>query len=311
MRGTVALVRVLMGAAVVASWPVALSAQPTATRPDPDAPPALRQADDPHRHDQATPQTPTAPPAQPSDEHAGHLAIQPLTPIPQITDADRAAAFPDVAADAAHRGIHSLVLFDQLEWQTAESTDGLNWDGKGWIGGDRNRLWFRTEGGTEDWRLGDAEAHLFYGRAFARWWDLVVGVRQDIRPGPARTWAAVGVQGLAPYWLQVEATGYVSQDGQAALRLKAEYELLLTSRLVLQPLVEVNLYGKANGAHGTGTGLGTTDIGLRLRYELRRELAPYIGLTWVNDFGDADDRAEAARDNPARRRFVAGIRLWH
>ena len=118
------------------------------------------------------------------------------------------------------------------------------------------------------------------------WWGVVVGVRQDVRPGSAQTWIAFGVQGLAPYWFEVEATGYVSDGGQTAVRLEAEYELLLTNRLVVQPLIEVNVYGKSNVARGIGAGLSDTDIGLRLRYEFRREVAPYIGVTWRNAFGE-------------------------
>ena len=181
----------------------------------------------------------------------------------------------------------------------------------GWIGGDRDRLWFRTEGRADDGRLGDAEAHLLYGRAVARWWDVVVGLRQDVRPGPAQSWAAFGVQGLAPYWFEVEATGYVSDGRQTAVRLEAEYEMLLTNRLVLRPLVELNLYGKSNVERGIGAGLSTTEVGLRMRYEFRRELAPYVGVTWNHLFGETRDLARASGDTVGGLRLVAGVRLWY
>ena len=151
---------------------------------------------------------------------------------------------------------------------------------------------------------------MFYGRAFARWWDVVVGLRQDIRPGPAQTWAAFGVQGLAPYGFEVEATAYISDGGQTAARLEAEYELLLTNRLVLQPLVEVNVYGKSNAERGIGAGLGSADAELRVRYEFRREFAPYVGLAWKQRFGQTADFAPAAGATAAGFRFVAGLRLW-
>ena len=207
--------------------------------------------------------------------------------------------------------VYTLLLLDQLEWQGDQSEGGMNWDAKGWVGGDRNRLWFRFEGQSEDGRLGDAEAHLFYGRSVARWWDVVVGVRQDVQPGPAQTWAAFGVQGLGPYWFEVEATGYASDGGQTAVRLEAEYELLLTNRLVLRPLAELNLNGKSNVGRGIGAGLSSTDVGLRLRYEVRREVAPYIGVTWNHTFGETRDLAEASGDAVSRMRFVAGLRLWY
>ena len=255
---------------------------------------------------------PTASAEHTTHERAGQEQTKPTTPIPPITEADRAAAFPDVEPHAiGDNAVYTFVLLDQLEWQGDQSADGLNWDAKGWVGGDRNRLWFRTEGQADDGSLDDAEAHVLYGRAIARWWDVVVGVRQDVRPGPAQTWAAFGVQGLAPYWFEVEATGYVSDGGQTAVRLEADYELLLTNRLVLRPLGEFNLYGKSNAERGIGAGLSSTDVGLRMRYEVRREFAPYIGVTWNNTFGETRELAEASGDAVSRLRLVAGLRLWH
>ena len=245
-------------------------------------------------------------------KRAGQEQIEPTTPIPPITEADRAAAFPDVEPHAiGDNAVYTFVLLDELEWQGDRSAGGLNWEAKGWVGGDRNRLWFRAEGQADDGALDDAEAHVLYGRAIARWWDVVVGVRQDMRPGPAQTWAAFGVQGLAPYWFEIEATGYVSDGGQTAVRLEADYELLLTNRLVLRPLVEFNLYGKSNLERGIGSGLSSTDVGVRMRYEVRREFAPYVGVTWHNSFGETRELAEASGDAASRLRLVAGLRLWH
>jgi copper resistance protein B len=233
-------------------------------------------------------------------------------PIPPLTDTDRAAAFPDLEFHAmSHNAVHTFVLLDQLEWQGNQSESGMNWDAIGWIGGDRNRLWFRTEGEFDEGRLDNAEAHLLYGRAFARWWDVVVGVRQDVRPGPTQTWGAFGVHGLAPYWFEVEATGYVSNNGQTAAHVKVTSELLVTNRLILQPLVEVNLYGKSTVERGIGAGLSSTDISLRLRYEFRREMAPYIGVTWKHTFGKTRDLAKASGHTVSRVQFVAGLRLWY
>lgn len=186
----------------------------------------------------------------------------------------------------------------------------MNWDSKGWVAGDLNCFWFRTEGEGENGDLGDAEAHALYGRAIARWWDLVVGLRQDVRPGPGRTWAAVGIQGLAPYWFEVEATAYIGESGRTHLRLESEYELLLTNRLVLQPLVEVDIYGKSDPARGLGAGVSTLDAGLRLRYEIRRELAPYVGVTWNRKFFGTADLAKAEGEDISGTRFAVGVRVW-
>lgn len=236
---------------------------------------------------------------------------QPATPIPPVTDGDRAAAFPDVEAHAMQdSAVHAFVLVDQLEWHGGDTHEGPSWDSTGWIGGDQNRLWFRTEGDVDGGHFGETEAHVLYGRAFARWWDVVVGLRQDARPGPAQSWLAVGVQGLAPYWFEIEATAYIGTGGRTAARLVAEYELLLTNRLVLQPVVEFNLFGKTDVERGFGAGLSTVDGELRLRYEIRREFAPYIGIRWRDTFGDTSRLAAAAGESAGSRRLVAGLRFW-
>ena len=306
MRGAAVRSFVIAGAVLAAAWPASSYAQPTAT---PRAAPAQLTAEAHPQHDPRHPE-PT-PPQEPPSTAAGQTT-QPLTPIPTLTDADRAAAFPDVEGHTLQdNALHAFVLFDQLEWQAIETGGGLNWDAKGWLGRDRDRLWFRTEGHADDGRLGDAEAHLLYGRAVARWWEVVVGLRQDVRPGPSQSWLAFGVQGLAAYWFDIEATVYLSNAGQTAARLEAEYEVLLTNRLVLQPLIEVDLYGKSNAARGIGAGVSDVDVGLRMRYEFRREFAPYVGVTWTRTFGKTTDFAEAAGETAAGLRFVAGLRLWY
>jgi len=228
-----------------------------------------------------------------------------------VTDADRAAAFPDVGGHPAHdRAINYFVLFDQLEWQSVDGGDSGAWDTKGWIGGDRDRFWFRTEGDVRDARFVATQTHVLVGRAIARWWDIVAGVRQDVRPGPAQTWAAVGIQGLAPYWFDVQATAYIGASGRTHFRVETEYDLLVTNRLVIQPLLETEIYGKDDPEHRFGAGLATVDLGLRLRYEIRREFAPYIGLVWSGKFFGTADQAEAAGETPPGTRLSIGLRTW-
>lgn len=232
--------------------------------------------------------------------------------IPPVTDEDRAAAFPELNGQhTVHDdAVHYYVLFDQLEWQMGDGATAGSWDNKGWIGKDVNRFWFRTEGEAEDGDLGEAQAHALYGRAIHRWWDLVVGVRQDFRPGPQRTWAAVGIQGLAPYWFEVEATAYIGEAGRTHFRVETEYELLFTNRLILQPLVELELYGKSDPERGIGAGLSSGEAGLRLRYEFRREFAPYIGVTWNRKFFGTADFAEAAGEDEGGAKLALGVRVW-
>jgi copper resistance protein B len=270
-------------------------------------------------------QTPSTPPSG-ADPHAGHAQQKPAEPsapegspsaqdlpsfIPPITDEDRKAAFPDVAGHAVHdRGIHYFVLLDQLEWQAAGAGAGMNLDSKGWVGRDRDRIWIRAEADREDGRVGEAQAHVLYGKQFSRWWDVVAGIRQDFRPGPAQTWAAVGIQGLAPYWFEIEATGYAGAGGRTHARIEVEYELLVTNRLIVQPLLEVEVFGKSDPERGVGAGLSTTEAGFRVRYEWRREVAPYAGVVWANKWGKTADFADAAGDDTGGARFVSGLRLW-
>jgi len=259
-------------------------------------------------------QVPAASPTDTGNEarDGGAIASQePLTPIPALTDEDRAAAFPDLGVHTTHsRKLYAYVLFDQLEWQSGNESQTVNWDNMGWIGGDVNRLWFRTEGEGGEGRLQEAEAHLLYGRAFSRWWDFVAGIRQDIRPDPAQTWAAAGIQGLAPYFFELEATAYLGNAGRTQARVEAKYEMLITNRLILQPRGEINLVGKSDPERGVGSGLSTTDAGLRLRYELRREFAPYVGITWNQKYGGTADFARTAGEPTGGARLTVGIRMW-
>ena len=185
-----------------------------------------------------------------------------------------------------------------------------SWSNTGWVGGDVNRVWFRTEGDGADGRMDDARVHVLYGRAVARWWNVVAGVRQDVQPG-AQTWLAVGVQGLAPGLLRGRGDGVSVRrrpDGRPSRR--SEHDLLVTNRIVLQPVIEVDVYGKPNASLGVGSGVSTGEAGIRLRYQFTREFAPYVGVSWVRAFGDtADLPAEHGTANGAPR-LVTGVRVW-
>jgi len=293
-----ATLRVTLAVGTLAvGWPAGAAARPSPAQQD-------HAAHQEHEAQEAV---------EPAREHATPQDARSLAEeagLPAITDADRAAAFPDVGSHAVHdSAVHSFVLLDQLEWRGGED-GGANWDNRGWIGYDRDRFWFRTEGETAGGRLEDAEAHVLYGRAFARWWDVVAGVREDVRPGPSRTWAAIGIQGLAPYWFELEATAYVGASGRTQVRIEGEYELLLTNRVILQPRVEMDLSGKADPERALGSGLNRIEVGLRLRYEIRRELAPYLGLIWTRTSGGTADFARAAGREVGETRLAGGLRFW-
>jgi copper resistance protein B len=255
-------------------------------------------------------------PAQPMDHSAmGHdtpmPSDQPRQPIPPLTEADRIAAFPDVAGHPAHdKRIQKFVLLDRLEGWNADDGNGFTWETLGWLGTDLNRFWLRSEGDRVDDRIESADVEVLYGRSIARWWDVVAGVRHDFGAGPSQTFVAIGVMGLTPYKFDVEGTAYIGESGQTAARFEADYDTLLTNRLILQWLVEADLYGKDDPRRGIGSGLSTVEAGLRLRYEFTRKFAPYIGVAWERAYaGTADFRrneGEAIDDT----RVVAGFRIW-
>lgn len=203
----------------------------------------------------------------------------------------------------------SMTLLDELEWQEIDDHAAVHWDGRFWYGDDYNKAWLRSEGTRV---AGEYEglAELLWDRVVSRWWHVQAGVRHDLGEGPSRTWAAFGVQGLAPYRFEVEATVYVGEQGRTAARFSGEYELLITQRLILQPKIEFDLYGKDDPRNGIGSGLAESELGLRLRYELRRELAPYVGLVWTRSFGETADFARAEDRDEDDLLFVAGLRVW-
>jgi copper resistance protein B len=233
------------------------------------------------------------------------------TLIPVLTDADRAAAFPDVAGHKVHdSAINSYFLLDQLEYQDADDGSTLAWDASGWIGGDINRLWLRSEGERTNGVTEHAELQALYGHAIGPWWDVVAGVRQDFKPESPQTWAALGIQGMPLYALETQATAFVGENGQTAARLEGEYDILLTNRLILQPTAEMNFYGKNDPERGVGSGLANTEVGLRLRYEIIRQFAPYIGVSWSRAYGNTADLVRDEGGDVEEARLVAGIRMW-
>ena len=207
-----------------------------------------------------------------------------------------------------------LLLLDQLEYRANDGEDTFNWDGIGWVGGDYQRLWIKTEGDVGlDTGDGEAELQLLYGKLISPFFDLQAGVKYDqvysSDGGPARASGVIGIQGLAPYIFEVDASVFVSQDGDVSARLGAEYQLLLTQRLVLQPELETNLAIQDVEEFGVGSGLNDIELGLRLRYEISRQFAPYAGVNWTRKFGDTADFAEEEGESTDNFALVGGLRL--
>lgn len=234
------------------------------------------------------------------------LAAAPL--LAQHRQAEANALDPEAIADAAEEArremggqVISFVQADRLEYQTDGDAGRFLWEGQAWVGTDFNRLWVKTEGERDnvDGRTEDAEIQALYSRPISSYFDVQAGVRQDFTPGARRTFGVIGVQGLAPYWFEIDTALFISQDGDLSARFETEYDLRFTQRLILQPRAEVNLAFQDVPRLAVDAGLTAFEGGARLRYEFKREVAPYIGVSWDHVAGE-----------PNRFSFVTGLRLW-
>ncbi|WP_299347026.1 copper resistance protein B [uncultured Pseudoxanthomonas sp.] len=269
-------------------------------------------------HDHAQHAPPASEPAVEQDEHARHSAHDhaamstPHEPVPPVTAEDLKAAFPDIDHHAMEHApaFNSKVTFNRLEAWDADEGTGQAWEGSAWFGTDTDRLWLRSEGERVGGHTESADLEVLYGRSVSPWWDVVAGVKQDFKPGDARTWAAVGVQSMAPYRFEVSATAYVGEGGQVAANVEAEYTLRITNRLILQPLVEVDVAARDDIEYGIASGFTGIETGLRLRYEVTRRFAPYVGVVHERALGDTADLKRSAGESTRDTRVVAGIRVW-
>ena len=202
------------------------------------------------------------------------------------------------------------VLFDNLEAVRSGGNNSGAYDVLARFGRDYNKLVLKAEGEVASGKLQDARTEALWSHAISTFWDTQLGVRHDSGVGPNRTWLAFGVQGLAPYWFEVDAAAYVGSGGRTALRLGAEYELLVTQRLIVQPRIEANFYGKSDATRGIGKGFSDLTTGVRVRYEFSRQFAPYVGVEWANQFGETADLRRAAGEPTRSTRYVAGVRFW-
>jgi copper resistance protein B len=199
---------------------------------------------------------------------------------------------------------------DRLESVSTRNNTAMTYDWQAWYGQTYDRALIRAEGEIEDGKFKDARNELLWAHAITAYWDSQLGIRYDSGKGTDRGWLAFGVQGLAPYWLYVEATAYVNEQGRTAFRFETEYDLLLTQKLILQPRVEMNFYSQRDDSRDVSSGLSNLEAGLRLRYEFRREIAPYVGVEWASRFGSAADNMRASGKDAEEARLVAGVRFW-
>lgn len=203
-----------------------------------------------------------------------------------------------------------MLSFDQLEAKQGHDGNAQAWEIEGSYGRDLDKLWVRTEGDVSAGKIQEGDAEAFWYHGISTYWGRQLGVRHDFGVGPQRNWAAFGVEGIAPYFFKVQATGYVGSQGRTAARFRADYEVLFTQRLILQPELEANLYGKDDPQRRIGSGLSDIQFGLRLRYEIKRQFAPYIGINFVDRIGTTADFARQDHQHVFDRQIVAGVRVW-
>jgi copper resistance protein B len=273
------------------------STMPGMTMPAPKPVPAT-DPDCPPEHAAMGHCTPAAPKSGNGTAPPVGNAPAPAAPAPTYADRIWGADAMQASREALRRehggGTFSQIMVDIAELQIRDGRDGFRWEGEGWFGGDVDRLVVKSEGeGSFGRRLDDAEVQALYSRAVGPYFNLQGGVRQDIRSG-SRTYAAVGVEGLAPYWFEVEAHAFVSTGGDVLGRVSASYDQRITQRLILQPRAELNF------AAQDGAGLSDAELDLRLRYEIKREFAPYVGVSWASA---DDDRRDGFN-------LVFGVRAW-
>jgi copper resistance protein B len=239
-------------------------------------------------------------PAPPMDHYADRM----FSPI-EMTRA-RSAMMHESGGQTTYQ-----VMFNLAEFQAHEGHNGYRWDGQAWIGGDINRLWLKSEGeGAFREGVDGAEVQALYSRAVGPYFNLQGGVRHDFRPSPTRNYATIGFEGLAPYMFEVEGALFLSTRGELLGRLEGYYDQRITQRLILQPRVEFNLSAQDVPENRIGAGLTDAELGLRLRYEITRQFAPYIGVSYLAQAGRTADFTRARGKDPQTTSFVAGVRFW-
>jgi copper resistance protein B len=292
---------------------------------DPHAGHKMPAAPDPHAGHDMSPVPDAAVP--PGDPHAGHnmvtpsngeiigTAPAPVPPTDHAADAvwGAAAVAPSRAALRREHGgfTGSMILFNIAEYQARKGGDGYRWEGEAWFGGDINRFVFKTEGeGDVRGSLEKVEVQALYSRAIDPWWNLQAGIRYDIQPEPQRAYATLGFEGLAPYWFKAAGALFLSNKGELLGRIEGFYDQRITQRLIVQPRAEIDASAQSIPEIGVGAGLTDIEIGLRLRYEIAREFAPYIGVEWSAKLGKTAQFARDAGEPASGVNYVAGIRFW-
>lgn len=252
--------------------------------------------------------------------NAAPVADQPgsasAPPVPTDHAAD-AIFGSDVMANSRRQLVDEIkftgfvIGMDMLEYRAGKGDDHYAFEGGAWFGGDIDRAVVDWSGeGAFGESPESIEVDAYWRHAINPWFNLQLGARHDFRPDPERTYALVGIQGLAPYWIEVEAQAFVSDKGDVHLRGTAAHDMRLTQRLVFEPEVELDVAMQDVPELGIGSGLEKFELSGRLRYEIERNFAPYVGVAWERKVGDSADYAREEGENPSQFSWIAGLRFW-
>lgn len=219
---------------------------------------------------------------------AGLMAVAPFT------------AFAGGADDP----LLTMVRGDTLEWRDSDEGNLMVWEIDAWVGKDLNKLWIKSSGESVDGAVESNEVDILYSKAIAPFWDLQMGIRHEFKPEPTDDWVGIGVMGLAPYLFDVDANVFINKDSLVNVRFSAEYEYLFTQRVVLIPSFEMSVYSDDDNARGIVSGIASTELGVRLQYQIKREFAPYIGINFDKKFGNS------VIDASSETQLLAGVSFW-
>ena len=278
------------------------------------APPMNMTPEEMRQMQPTAPAEQSAPPEQPPPDAAREPprethASDPLLERPAVSEHSTLAPMPGMDTDMNDAALLHRIWIENFE-AAGGTRNGGAWDAQGWLGGDFDKLWIKSEGATLGGKTQDAKVEALWAHAVLPYWDTQLGIRHDFEGGPGREWAAFGVNGISPYWFDVELTGYFGEEGRTALRLKTEYDLYLTERLAVRPEVELNAYGTPDRARDIGAGLSDGEFELRLRYEFSRRVAPYAGYVYDRKFAGSAALARLAGGPALDHRAVAGIECF-
>ena len=200
--------------------------------------------------------------------------------------------------------LRATLMVENLEYQFNDE-EAVSWDTYAYVGYDLNKVYIYSEGEKTEEESAESENQLVYSRAIAPYWDIQIGVGYDKTPEADYNWGVLALSGLAPYFFETRAALLVGEDAEVGIRFEAEYEALLTQKLILSPSIEFSAYSKDIPEMELGKGLSNLTLGLRLRYEFIREFAPYVGVEWSKNFGNTDDYHSLNETY-----VTTGVRLW-